>query len=153
MFEKRKKQDEIMEKLLTQLADTNLWVIDGLYYRFKDSALTIKWGEEYGYDSCTKYREINQPASMTIPIRYRSKVQQLLNKIEYRDLGGGVDQLEFLNEYLSGQYRYNMQIDKKDLSEMAIWMFDEGITEYTVIGTLIWFKNEEDGMASKLRWT
>lgn len=155
MFKKIDIQNEIMDKLLEKLKDTNKWYKHKFTYELEDSDLTIDWGEEADMmGTITIHREISEPIYMKIPLRYRRQVGRLLKKIDHRNLGGGMDRLEFLNDYLDGYYQYNTKISNRvTLSEMTMWMIDEGITEYAVIDSTLWFKNEEDAMAFKLRWT
>lgn len=145
-------QNEIMEKLLEKLANTNSWIKSDIVYRFDDSDLEIKWGWESGYDTGNYVYEIISPTYMKIPIRYRSEVKIYINKINHRE-GCRTNRLDFLNQYLSGEYCYSQSIKDGSLSEMTIWLTDEGIAEYNVINDKIWFKNESDAMAFKLRWT
>lgn len=154
MFEKTEMQNKIMDKLLEKLKETNKWTKNEFTYKLEDSDLVIDWGEEFEImGTITIHRKISKPTYMKIPLRYRRQVGRLLKKIDHRNLGGGMDRLEFLNDYLDGYYRYKTKIaNRMDLSEMTMWMVDEGITEYAVIDTTLWFKNEEDAMAFKLKW-
>lgn len=144
-------QNEIMEKLLVKLSDTNNWVRYDITYKLKNSDLEIGWGTAYGYESVTEVREIRNPRHMRIPVRYRRKVQLLINKIMIRE-GCRTTGLDFLNQYLSGEYCYSLSIEKESLSERTIWLMEEGIVEYDIVDEKIWFKNESDAMAFKLKW-
>ena len=153
MYKKTEMQNEVMDKLLEKLKDTNKWTKKNFRYKLIDSDLVIDWGEEADMmGTITIHRKISAPVYMRIPFRYRSRVSRLLEKIDHRNFGAGMDRLEFLNDYLSGHYRYKKTISG-DLSEMTMWMVDEGINEYAVIDGIIWFKNEADAMAFKLKWS
>ena len=113
--------------------------------------MEINWGWESGYDTGENVYEIILPTYMKIPWRYRSKVKTYISKINRRE-GCRTNRLEFLNQYLNGEYCCSQPIKDGILSEMTIWLTNEGIVEYDVIGDAIWFKNESDAMAFKLRW-
>jgi len=155
MFEKykqrRKIQDEIIEKLVAKLEETNNWTKEpDVDYRYKDTDLIVRWGRVYHYESSTKHRSICNPDYMQIPRRYRKQIQTYITKIDNRDDHG--DTLSFLNDYLSGEYRYKVKFDTNKKSEMSIWLQEEDIFDYYVNGETIWFKNESDAVGFKLRW-
>ena len=156
MFEKykqrRKIQDEVIEKLIAKLEETNNWTQNTaeVKYHYKDSDLAIKWGTEYHYGSSTTYRQICSPDRMIIPRRFRKQIRALLTKIDRRDDHGNT--LSFLNDYLSGEYTYKVKFDTSKKSEMSIWLQEEDIFDYYVKGEIIWFKTDADAVAFKLRW-
>ena len=153
MYKKTEMQNEVMDKLLEKLKETNMWTNNGFRYHLIESDLVIAWGEESDMmGTITIHRKISEPTYMRIPFRYRTRVSRLLEKIDHRNLGGGMDRLEFLNDYLSGYYRYKKKISG-NLSETTMWMVDQGINEYAVLDGIIWFKNAADAMAFKLRWS
>ncbi len=155
MFKKYKQkckiQDEIVKKLIAKLEETNNWIKKPeSKYQYRDSDLVVQWGIEYHYESSTTHREICDPDYMKIPKRFRKQIKALLIKIDQRDDHG--DTLSFLNDYLSGEYRYKVKFDTDKKSEMSIWLQEEGIFDYYIKDELIWFKTDADAVGFKLRW-
>ncbi len=150
--QKRKIQDEIIKKLITNLEETNNWIKESrINYKYKDTDLIIQWGEVGGYDSVATYRQICSPDYMNIPRRHRKQIKALLIKIDNRDNHSNT--LSFLNNYLNNEFVCKLEFNTDKKSEMSIWLQEGGIFDYYIRGKIIWFKNEEDAMAFKLRWT
>ena len=143
-----KTQNEIMEKLLDKLACTNSWTRDKITYKFKNSDLEIKWGWEPGYDSGANVWYINSPDHMRIPYRYRLRVKKLIGKIDHRE-GSRANSLDFLNQYLNGDYCYSYQIENESISEITIWITEAKIFEYDIMSKKIGFRNESDAITYK----
>ena len=108
------------------------------------------------YASTTKigfskaYSKIESAVSGPIPFRFRRAVGARIDAITNRDRSP--NDLSFFNEYMDGLYTQRLVIDAGKKSQITIWMIENNITEWHIIGNVIWFKNDEDAMAVKLGW-
>jgi len=156
MFEKfknrRRQENELMEKVLSKLSDTSKWIYDNKnLYKHIGSELTITWG----YDRDDFVKKISFPASTSIPMRYRKKIEKQLQQISIHNNTN--DDIVFLNQYLDGEYIFNIKIKDNDKSKISLWLNEQGIHKWYIACTgnwdyRIWFKQEEDAMAFKLKW-
>lgn len=152
-LEKRKQENEVMEKILVLLDDINKWTIDRITYTHTDVDFAIYWGTEWlGFGGgVTLYRSIIKPVRMEIPNRYRKKIKQKLDCIIDRDFKD--DDLSFLSNFLDGEYCASFPIGRDNRSEITIWLNEQNIDGWYIANDLMWFNKEEDAMAVKLRWT
>lgn len=150
-IERRKLINEVMAKLLKHLDTPNAWIFNGnREYKHTETDIIIEWGYECTYGGDYTHRSIIKPIHYEIPRRYRRAIGTRINAIKNRDRSP--DDLVFFNEYMNGAYTQRLSINEKKKSEITIWMIENKITEWHIISNVIWFKNEEDAMATKLRW-
>ena len=154
MLKKRKQENLVMEEVINLLRTPNNWVRKDLEYRhIEEPELIIRWGYEYFRSgSRVNYCDIISPEKIKIPFRYRSEVGRLLQAISGRE-DFSDSKLDFLYEYLQGEYTARLMVDCDKVSEMTIWLDENNITDFCIVGgSVIWFKSIEDAMAFKLRW-
>lgn len=150
MIDDWRQKNEVMDKVLKELSVPSKWVYDNkILYKHLDSDLSITWGYESSYGDGGNVYRIESPVCIRIPFRYRSKFEIYINQIGNRHTN---DSMSFLNEYLDGEYIIGIKIDSNNRSEAAMWLEEQGIHDWYMSYSKIWFKKEEDVMAYKLRW-
>lgn len=151
-MDRRRLDDEVMLKLLKHLDIPNAWIYNGeRKYKHIDTDIVIEWGYEGGYGGDgTTHRRIIKPIHHIIPRRFKRAIGTRLDVIKNRDRSP--NDLLFFNEYMDGSYTQQIEIKSQKKSEITIWMIENKITEWHIIGEVVWFKNEEDAMATKLMW-
>ncbi len=141
--------NEVMDKVLKKLSNPSQWVYDNsITYKHLDSDLSIVWGYESSYSDGGDVYRIETPVYIRIPRRYRNKFEPYISKIGNRHTN---DTMSFLNEYLDGEYIIK-GIKVKENKSVSFWLEEQGIYDWYMYSNIIWFKNEEDVMAYKLRW-
>jgi len=157
MFEQRKKrmelENEFFEKVLSLLKNTNNWAKTGdIIYSHLESELKIEYGLKIGYCDNYMVRHILEPECLDIPLRFRERFKSLLQIINNRKNENSP--LQFLIEYLNGEYPSVccVIIEEKKQAEVKKWLQEQGITDFYIKKTKIWFKKEEDAVATKIVW-
>lgn len=155
MFENFKKkralENDTMDKILQKLSNTSRWYKVKYIEEYKhlDSGVVIRHDYDFGG---VKY--IKEPVYYNIPFRYRKQFQKALKKIEF-DHANNYSNLLFLNQYVNDVYvccfTTNTRINESD--KILIWLTEQSIKQWYSEGRQIWFKNEEDAVAFKLKWS
>lgn len=152
--QRRAQENEVFEKILAVLHDTNDWAkTDATLYSHLKSKLKIEYGLDSGYEYNHMVRWIRSPEELRIPRRFRSRFEEYLAIIDKRKNQNAP--LEFLNSYLNREYSDTCTIDVKlsEHPEVKKWLQEQGINDFYINDKIFWFKNEEDAVACKLRWS
>lgn len=150
MIDDWRQANEVMDKVLKELCDPSKWIYDNdITYKHVDSDLIIKWGYDNSYGGGSNSHWIEKPVYISIPFRHRKRFKECIHKIKNR--GDSNTNMSFLNQYLDGEYIIK-GIKVIENKSIAFWLEEQGIYDWYMYDNTIWFKNEEDIMAYKLRW-